>query len=204
MTVTMTAAIDFYFDFSSPYGYLAAQAIDDIGARHGVDVAWRPFLLGAVFKITGARPLPHTPMKDKYAVVDMPRAARLLGVPFVVPEAFPFQSVAACRAYYWLAQDDPARSRDFARAVFHGAFGQGRDMSTPKAVIEVGVKLGIDREALGAALQDPAVKDRLRQEVDAAIARGVFGSPFVFLDDEPFWGHDRLDQVDRWLETGGW
>jgi 2-hydroxychromene-2-carboxylate isomerase len=200
----MTAAIDFYFDFSSPYGYLAAQAIDDVGARHGIDVAWRPFLLGAVFKITGARPLPQTPLKDRYAAIDMPRSARLLGVPFVMPEAFPFLSVAACRAYYWLAQDNPARSRDFARAVFHGAFGEGRDMSSAEAVIEEAAKLGIDRDALGAALGDPAVKDRLRREVDAAIDRGVYGSPFFFLGDEPFWGHDRLDQVDRWLETGGW
>ena len=204
MTLTTTSAIDFYFDFSSPYGYLAAQAIDDIGARHGIDVAWRPFLLGAVFKITNARPLPHTPMKGDYLAHDMPRAARLLGVPYVLPDPFPFASVAACRAYYWLAQDDPARSRDFARAVFHGAFGEGRDMSAAEAVIEEAAKLGIDREAVAAALQDPAVKDRLRQEVDAAIARGVFGSPFFFLDNEPFWGHDRLDQVDRWLETGGW
>jgi 2-hydroxychromene-2-carboxylate isomerase len=200
----MTSAIDFYFDFSSPYGYLAAQSIDDIGARHGVDVAWRPFLLGAMFKITGARPLPHTPMKDSYLAIDMPRSARLLGVPYVLPESFPFQSLAACRAYYWLAQDDPARSHNFARAVFHGAFGEGRDMSSAEAVIEEAAKLGIDREALAAALQDPAVKDRLRREVDAAIERGVFGSPFFFLDDEPFWGHDRLDQVDRWLDTGGW
>lgn len=200
----MASAIDFYFDFSSPYGYLAAQAVDDIGARHGIDVAWRPFLLGAVFKITGAQPLPHTPMKDDYSVIDMPRAARLLGVPFVMPEAFPFASQAACRAYYWLAQDDPARSRDFAKAVFCGAFAEGRDMGSAENVIEEAGKLGVDRDALGAALQDPAVKDRLRQEVDAAISRGVFGSPFFFLDDEPFWGHDRLDQVDRWLETGGW
>lgn len=200
----MTWAIDFYFDFSSPYGYLAAQAIDDIAARHGIDVAWRPFLLGAVFKVTGAQPLPQTPLKDRYAAIDMPRSARLLGVPFVLPEAFPFQSLAACRAYYWLAQEDPARSRDFAKAVFHGSFGEGRDMSKAEAVIEEAAKLGIDREALGAALQDPAVKGRLRREVDAAIERGVYGSPFFFLDDEPFWGHDRLDQVDRWLATGGW
>jgi 2-hydroxychromene-2-carboxylate isomerase len=204
MTSAPIASIDFYFDFSSPYGYLAAQVIDDIGARHGLDVAWRPFLLGAVFKITGAQPLPQTPLKDRYLAIDMPRSARLLGVPFVMPEPFPFQSLAACRAYYWLAEDDPARSRAFAKAVFHGSFGEGRDMSTAEAVIEEAAKLGIDRQALAAALQHPAVKERLRREVDAAIERGVYGSPFFFLDDEPFWGHDRLDQVDRWLETGGW
>ena len=200
----MTSAIDFYFDFSSPYGYLAAQAIDDIGARYGCDVAWRPFLLGAVFKITGAQPLPHTPMKDEYSLIDMPRAARLLGVPFTMPEPFPFNSLAACRAYYWLVLDEPTKSRDFAKAVFHASFGEGRDMSAPEGVIDEAAKLGIDRDALGAALQDQEVKDHLRREVDAAIERGVFGSPFFFVDDEPFWGHDRLDQVDRWLKTGGW
>lgn len=200
----MTSAIDFYFDFSSPYGYLAAQVVDDIGARHGVDVAWRPFLLGAVFKITGAQPLPQTPLKDRYAAIDMPRSARRIGVPFVLPEPFPFGSVAACRAYYWLAEEDPGRARDLAKAVFRGSFGEGRDMSPAAAVIAEAAKLGADREALGAALEDPAVKDRLRREVDAAIARGVYGSPFFFVGDEPFWGHDRLDQVERWLETGGW
>ena len=65
-------------------------------------------------------------------------------------------------------------------------------------------KLGIGRAALEAALQDPRIKDRLRAEVDAAIRRGVFGSPFFFVDGQPFWGHDRLDHVERWLETGGW
>jgi 2-hydroxychromene-2-carboxylate isomerase len=77
-------------------------------------------------------------------------------------------------------------------------------MGETAALLEVAGGLDIDVEPLAAALQDPAVKDRLRAEVDAAIAKGVCGSPFVFVDGEPFWGHDRLDQVDRWLETGGW
>ena len=200
----MTEAIDFYFDFSSPYGYLSAQAIDDIGARHGRDVAWRPFLLGVVFKITGAQPLPRTPMKDRYSEIDMPRSARLLGVDYTSPEPFPFNSLAACRAYYWMIGDEPAKARDFAKAVFRASFGEGRDMSAPENVVAEAVGLGIDRGAVEAAIQDPEVKDRLRREVDAAIERGVFGSPFFFVDGEPFWGHDRLDQVDRWLKTGGW
>ena len=161
-------------------------------------------LLGAVFKITGARPLPHTPLKDGYAAIDMPRAARLLGVPFTLPDPFPFQSLTACRAYYWLRERDPDTARDLAKAVFDAAFGEGRDMSRPAAVVEEAGRLGIDRAALEAALQDPRIKDRLKTEVDAAIQRGVFGSPFFFVDGQPFWGHDRLDHVDRWLETGGW
>ena len=200
----MTAPIDFYFDFSSPYGYLAAQRIDALGARHGRPVAWKPMLLGVVFKITGAQPLPHTPLKDSYAAIDMPRAARLLGVPFTLPDPFPFQSLTACRAYYWLRGRDPEAARALAKAVLDAAFGEGRDMSRPAAVVEEAGKLGTDRAALEAALQDPQIKDRLKTEVDAAIQRGVFGSPFFIVDGQPFWGHDRLDHLDRWLKTGGW
>lgn len=200
----MSAAIDFYFDFSSPYGYLAAQVIDDIGARHGRAVAWKPFLLGAVFKLTGAGPLPETPLKGDYTRIDVPRAARLIGVPITLPDPFPFNSLAACRAFYWLAETDAEKAKALAKALLAAAFGEGRDISTPEAVIEEAARRGVDRAALAAALQDPEVKARLRAEVDAAIARGVFGSPFIFVDDQPFWGHDRLGQVERWLETGGW
>ncbi len=200
----MTTPIEFYFDFSSPYGYLAAQAIDALGARHGREVAWKPFLLGAVFKITGAQPLPHTPMKGAYAAIDMPRAARRLGVPFVVPESFPFASIAAGRAFYWLSDRDPALAKALARRLFDAAFGEGRDVSQAEAVLDEAAGLGVERDDLAAALQDPEVKARLKAEVDAAIARGVFGSPFFFVDDQPFWGHDRLDHLEQWLKTGGW
>ncbi len=200
----MADPIEFYFDFSSPYGYLAAQKIDDIGAKHGRGVAWKPFLLGAVFKTTRSEPLLGVPMKGDYARIDLPRAARLMGVPFTLPNPFPFMSVAACRAFYWLSEREPETARALAKAVFHAAFGEGRDMSAAAAVLELAGGLGVDPVALGAALQDQAVKDRLRAEVDQGIDRGVCGSPFFFVDGEPFWGHDRLDHIDRWLETGGW
>ena len=200
----MAQAIEFYFDFSSPYGYLAAQRIDQIGERHVREVAWKPFLLGAVFKTTRSEPLLGIPMKGDYARTDLARAARLMGVPFTLPNPFPFMSVAACRAFYWLSDKDPATARALAKGIIDAAFGEGRDMSGAAAVLEIAGRLGVDPEQLGAALQDPAVKDRLRVEVDEGIEKGVCGSPFVFVDGEPFWGHDRLDHVDKWLETGGW
>ncbi len=200
----MSDPIDFYFDFSSPYGYLASLRIDDIAARHGRAVNWRPMLLGAVFKKFGGAPLSEVPLKSDYFLRDMPRAARLMGAPFKWPDPFPFASIAACRAIYWQTDMDPEAGRALARALYHTAFGEGGDIATAKSVVEVAAKVGIDRAAAGAALQDAAVKDRLRQEVEAAMERGVFGSPYVVVDGEPFWGHDRLDQVDRWLETGGW
>ena len=200
----MAGAIDFYFDFSSPYGYLAAQVVDAVGNRHGREVIWRPFLLGAVFKVTGQQPLLDMPLKGDYARHDLARTARRLKVPFELPARFPFASVAACRAFYWLAKQDEAQAKALAVALYNAAFGQGADIGSATGVLEVAVGQGIDCNSLEAALQDPKVKERLRQEVEKAIGLGVFGSPFFIVDGEPFWGHDQLSQVEQWLETGGW
>jgi 2-hydroxychromene-2-carboxylate isomerase len=200
----MADRIDFYFDFSSPYGYLASTRIDAIAARHGREVAWRPFLLGAAFKTTGQRPLTEQPMRGPYSLRDFARSARLLNVPFKMPEPFPFPSLAACRAYYWLSDGNAKLAKRLAQAVYHAAFGEGRDVRSTEAVAAIAERVGIDAADLRAAVETPAVKERLRNEVEAALARGVFGSPFIFVDGEPFWGHDRLDHVDRWLAAGGW
>ena len=200
----MTTPIDFYFDFSSPYGYLGAQYIDTVGARYGREVTWRPTLLGVAFKTTGGSPLLSQPLKGDYARRDAARTARLMGVPLTLPRRFPFLSLAAARAFYWLADRDAVQAKDVAKALYHVAFGIGGDISSAKAVAEIAASRGVDLEELLAALHDPAVKERLRAEVDAAIARGVFGSPFFVVDDEPFWGIDHLDQLDRWMATGGW
>ena len=99
---------------------------------------------------------------------------------------------------------DPALAKRLAQALYHAYFAEDRDISSPEVTANIAAKTGVDRTALVQALEDPAVKERLRMEVDAAIERGVFGSPYIVVDGEPFWGADRLDQVDRWLETGGW
>jgi len=200
----MPGPIDFYFDFSSPYGYLASRRIDGIAAKHGRAVAWRPHLIGAVFPTTGSKPLLDIPMKGDYARHDLPRTARHMGVPFQLPEQFPFLSVAAARAFYWLSDSDPAKARDLAAALYNAAYGEGRDITAVENIVEIAAGLGVDGEALRAALGDTAVKERVKREVAAAIELGVFGSPYIVVDGEPFWGHDKLDEIDRWLETGGW
>jgi len=200
----MPTPIAFYFDYSSPYGYLASQRIDAVAAKHGRQVDWRPFLMGAVFKTTGTRPLVEVPLKGDYTRLDMARAARGLRIPFVVPPGFPFASVAAARASYWAKDHVPDRAKPLMQALIRKAWAEGGDISTAEAVLEAAASVGIDRATLAAALNEPAVKDRLRQEVEQAMALGVFGSPYVLVDNEPFWGHDRLDAVDRWLATGGW
>jgi len=199
------APIDFYFDFSSPYGYFASCRIDDIGKRRGRDVIWRPYLMGAVMKITGSKPLVERELIGEYSHRDIARSARRYGIAFnTPPPPFPLPSIAPCRAFYWLSDRDPLIARDFARRVYAALFVDGRNISEVDVVVDLASTSGADPEETRAALGEQAVKDRLRQETDAAIARGVFGSPFVIVDEEPFWGNDRLDDVDRWLETGGW
>lgn len=197
------AAIDFYFDFSSPYGYLASTRIDALAAKHGRAVNWRPMLLGATFKVTGLPPLPTVPLKGEYSKHDFLRSARYHGVPYRHPSAFPIASQAPARAFYWLAQTDAAKAKVLARALLEAYFVNDVNISNPADTVRVAAGLGIDAGALEAALNDPAVKDLLKQAVEEAIARGVFGSPFVFVDDEPFWGMDRFDQIERWLKEGG-
>jgi 2-hydroxychromene-2-carboxylate isomerase len=192
--------IDFYFDFSSPYGYLASTAIDALAGRHGRTVAWRPFVLGAAFKLTGQRALTEQPMRGDYARRDFARSARLLGVPLKMPEPFPFFALAASRAFYWI--EDPLRAKALAQAVYHSAFGEGRDMTPVPAIAELARGLGID--GLEQGLEQAETKAKLRTATEQALARGVFGSPFFIVDGEPFWGHDRMDQLERWLATGGW
>ena len=198
----MAAPIDFYFDFSSPYGYLASRRIDALAAAHGRKVAWRPILLGVAFKATGGAPLPSIPIKGVYAMRDFLRSARFHGIPYKQPTTFPVSTISAVRTFYWLQDRDAAKAVELAKALYNAYFTEDVDISKPEIVAQFAGKLGVKAEDLAAALNDQAVKDRTKKEVDAAVAHGVFGSPYIIVDGEPFWGMDRLDQVERWLAKG--
>jgi 2-hydroxychromene-2-carboxylate isomerase len=142
----MPEPIDFYFDFSSPYGYLASEKIDELAARHGREVRWRPILLGVVFKHTGAAPLTMVPLKGEYSIHDFSRSARFLGVSYTHPVNFPLATQHAARAYYWLHDQDYAQAcelaRAFAQAVFRALYVDGRDVSSLDVVLELGSAAG--------------------------------------------------------------
>lgn len=193
----------FYFDFTSPYAYLASEKIDDLAARYGRKVQWRPVLLGAVFKALGTVALLSQTDKAAYSVRDFARSARFLAVPYRQPAVFPVSTVAAARAYYWLHGQDCAMARAFAHEVFRAYFAGGRDIADPAVLLELAAKVGADATALAAGVQTTEIKDRLRAETDAAIAVGMFGAPWFVVDGEPFWGADRLPQIERWLANQG-
>lgn len=199
----MPAPIEFWFDFASPYGYIASERIEAIAARHGREVRWRPFLLGAAFKKTGGVAPVQVPLKGEYYQIDFPRSARFHGVAYRKPSHFPIASVSATRAFYWLDTVDPARAKDLARALYRAYFVEDLDISDAENVVAVCAKLGIDADAARAGISDPQVKERTRAEVDRGVALGAFGSPYIVIDGEPFWGADRLDQIERWLASGG-
>jgi 2-hydroxychromene-2-carboxylate isomerase len=200
----MASPIDFYFDFSSPYGYFASAKIDAIGAKHGREVKWRPFLLGVAFKTTGGAPLPSIPVKGPYHLRDMLRTARYLGVTYRHPSVFPIASVSACRAFYWMDARDPRRAKELAKALYAAYFLDNVDISSADNVVSVAAKSGLSADEVRAGIADQATKDLTKTAVDQAIAIGAFGSPYVVIDGEPFWGSDRLEQIDKWLATGGW
>jgi 2-hydroxychromene-2-carboxylate isomerase len=198
----MSAPIEFYFDFSSPYSYLASEQIEPLGARYGRVVDYRPVLLGATFKVSGLQPLVDVPLKGEYSKRDFDRSARFAAVPFVLPQPFPIATVGAARAYLWLKDSNPQRATAFLHAAFRAYFVRGRNLSENPVLMDVLRQVGVDPEPALQAIQQPAIKEQLRAQVDVAVARGVFGAPFLFVDGEPFWGHDRLPQIERWLAPG--
>jgi 2-hydroxychromene-2-carboxylate isomerase len=198
----MTTPIEFYFDFTSPYSYLASEMIEPLAARHHRSVVYRPTLLGAAFKVSGQRALTEIPLKGDYSRRDLARCARFYGIPFQIPTPFPVGTVTAARSCLVLQRDDPLLAVPFIHRLFCAYFVQGRNISEEGVVHSVLAETGADAAAVLAAAAQPGNKAALKAAVDESIARGVFGAPFFFVDEEPFWGCDRLPQMERWLASG--
>jgi len=204
----MSDSIEFYFDFSSPYGYLGSQQIRAVATKHNRQIDWHPILLGAIFKVSGQAPLTTYPLKGEYAVMDFQRSAREVNLAYRQPDKFPVGAVAASRAAWWVKEHTDAsiqaKTDQFIDAIFTAYYVNNKDISSPEVVLNIGEDCDIDRAAMETALQDQAVKDRLKTAVENALEKKIFGSPMMIVDGELFWGNDRIEQVDRWLTRGGW
>ena len=196
--------IEFYFDFSSPYGFLAAREIEALGEAVGRSIAWKPYLMGVAMKQTQVAPLLTIPLKGDYARRDVSRHCRKLGLEGRIPEQFPFISVSAARAFYATQEEAPGQAKELALALYNQAFLEGQSITKPEEVGSVAESLGMDRNALLERMSSPEIKDRLRKEVEESLEKGVFGSPFFIIDGEPFWGYDRMADLKAWALSGGW
>jgi 2-hydroxychromene-2-carboxylate isomerase len=203
MNAATRAAVDFWFDFSSPYSYIANEWIDALAARHGRTVRRHAILLGATFQAAELKSPVSYPIKREYSVADFARSARFEGLPYKLPATFPIPTQNAARVFWWLHDTvSPPAAADWARAAFRAYWTRGVLLSDAVALKALAVESGLDAEAAEAAWNDTAWKQRLKTENDAAIAAGVFGAPFFMVDGEPFWGNDRKAQLERWLGSG--
>lgn len=202
----MAAPIAFHFDFISPYGYFASLAIEAMAARHGREVDWRPMLLGvAVMKVMGLKPLLDTPLKGDYIRRDVLRHARRHRIPLGRDlHASVGNPLPPARAFYWVKQHYPQLQAPMAHALYHAFWAEGRDLSTPEAIAAIPLPAGIEPAALAEGAASDEASALLRNAVAASIAEGIFGSPTIVVDGEPFWGSDRLQEAETWLATGGW
>jgi len=195
--------LDFYFDFSSPYSYIANEWVDAVAARHGRTVRRHAILLGATFQAAELKSPVSYPIKREYSIADFARSARYEGVPYVLPATFPIPTQNAARVFWW--QHDtvsPPAAAAWARAAFRAFFTRGVMLHESAALKALAAESGLDADAAEAAWNDPVWKLRLKTENESAIAAGVFGAPFFVVDGESFWGNDRKAQIERWLSSG--
>lgn len=193
--------LQFWFDFSSTYSYPAAMRIEPLAKARGVNVEWRPFLLGPIFKTQGMADSPFNlfPARGQYMIRDLQRTCAALDLPFTLPTPFPQNSLLCARLA--TALEGPLRAR-FAQAVYQLEFGEGRDISDPLTAAEALRRAGLDL-AFVARAQDDAIKAALRSATEEAQRAGVFGAPsFVTSDNEVFWGNDRLESALLWAQQG--
>lgn len=195
----MQTIIDFYFDFSSTYSYVALPRLVRLADEHDCKIDWKPIALGFIFKTNNHAPPAAETAKGRYVWHDVERSASLEGLPFKWPKPFPFNSMTAARIFWHLADSDSDRAIEWAKAVFHASFGEGRDCSNPDELVAVAGNMGLDGHALMESTGHDAVKAKLKEITGEAMGRGVFGAPTFFVGDEMFWGSDRLGQLEGYI-----
>jgi 2-hydroxychromene-2-carboxylate isomerase len=199
----MNNPLDFYFDFSSPYSYIANEWVDALAARHGRRVRRHAVLLGVTFQAAELKsPVSH-PIKREYSLHDFARSARFEGLPYAMPAVFPQPSQNAARVFWWLAETrGEAAAAAWATAGLRAVFARGGNIADAATLKALAAAQGLDADEAERVWSDPAWKAHLKTANEAAIAAGMFGAPYFVVDGEPFWGNDRKPQIERWLAQG--
>jgi 2-hydroxychromene-2-carboxylate isomerase len=190
----MGKTVEFYFDFGSPYSYLAYRALPGIAAVRGAQIVWRPMLLGGVFKASGNHSPAEIPAKSAWMRRDMQRWAARYGAAFSHNPYFPINTLTLMRGATGMQMRGPDFHK-YVETIFHAMWGKPRNLGEPDELAAVLRQAGIDVDDFRILVNDPAVKEQLKKTTEEAVARGVFGAPTFFVGEEMFWGQDRLEFV---------
>ncbi len=199
--------MEFFFDCSSPWTYLAFHNIQPLAAEFNEPIAWRPILVGGIFNsinpsVYASRENP-VPAKQRYMTKDLQDWARSAGLKIKMPPTvFPVNSVKAMRGCIYLAPE--GKLVEFATAVFEAYWGDDKDISQDAILADICAKVGVNSEQFFAGIATPAVKEALKANTDDVISRGGFGSPSIFLNGaDMYFGNDRLPLIREALQRRG-
>lgn len=192
------AGLDFWYEFGSTYSYLSVSRIEGVAGAAGVQLSWRPFLLGPIFKDQGWNDSPFNvyPAKGRYMWRDVERQCDKYGIPFTKPSRFPRDGLLAARVACLATSEDWLP--EFTRAVFHANFAEDREIGDPVEIRSILDALDQPGAELIEEAQSPENKERLRDQTKQAVDLGIFGAPSFVVDGELFWGDDRLEDALAW------
>lgn len=195
----MTKTVEFYFDLGSPTTYLAHTQLAKICADTQSELIYIPMLLGGVFKATGNASPAMIPAKGRYMFQDLDRFAKRYGVQLRFNPHFPINTLILMRAVTGMQMHQPQRFAEFVDCLFRALWVEGRNLNDPQTIGAVLTENGFDPQEIIALTNDESVKAALKENTEAAIKRGVFGAPSMFIGDQLFFGQDRLDFVEEAL-----
>jgi len=193
----MSKSVDFYYDYISPASYFACMRLPELTKETGATINYKPVLLGGIFKATGNTSPVTVPAKWEWIKADFQRHADYYGLPFQLNPHFIFSTVNAMRGALWALS--AGRIEEYNRAMFSAAWAEGRDLSSLEVLADILNRAGFNADEAMAAIAQPAIKSELIEVTDEAVALGVFGAPTFFVNDELFFGQDRMDWVKRAL-----
>ncbi|EJK99992.1 2-hydroxychromene-2-carboxylate isomerase [Pseudomonas chlororaphis] len=191
----MSKTVEFFFDLGSPTSYLAYTQLPKICAQTGSQLIYQPMLLGGVFKVTGNASPISIPAKGRYMLQDLARYAKRYEVPLAFNPHFPINTLLLMRAVTGMQLRHPQRFVAFIDCLFRALWVEKRNLNDPATVAAVLSEGGFDPQEVLALTNDEEVKNALKDKTEQALQRGVFGAPSMFVDNQLFFGQDRLDFV---------
>lgn len=191
----MSKTVEFVFDVGSPYTYLAYHQLPKIAQEAGAEIVWTPVLLGGIFQATGNQSPAEVPAKGRYSNIDLQRWAKSFGLTLQMNPNFPINTLPLMRGAIAMQMRSADEFHRYLRAVFSAMFEKPRNLNLPTEIGAVLAEAGFDPMAFMAMIGEQAVKDRLKENTANAVERGAFGVPTFFVEEEMFWGQDRLHFV---------